>query len=664
MNSSELTVIDIDSLPFDLFPFMSIEEQCEYKYIIHIDGHVSAFRLSLELNFGSVILLVNSEWKMWYSDLLQPYVHYVPVSNDLSDIYNKIRWCKNNDEKCKEIVSNAKKFYEMYLQKDGVLDYMQKLLFDVKKQIGVYYYNEISPLMLQIEKEKEIIKEYNKFPIFSKIVDKISLPNMSRCYGLLKGIHNLMNYINYNGIFDKMLIKNNNIFKNKIIDIQKYSFNESDIGFILKSANIPKKIKENIHESFVGLTCINNLLKKIPNFCYIYGIDDNNRVITEYIEGKIFLEYIKSVDFNVKDYVFILLQICLTLHVAQRQCGFIHYDLTTWNIIIQRLENEVDVEYEIDENKFIKIRTNIIPVLIDYGKSSVIYNFEQYCFVNMYNYSTCQDIVSILVTSLYQILTEQNITKTDFFDILKIANFLSNTGYRKNIFCNSRDLKSFLRNAKKYSNILNDNKYELEKLKPMDLFNYLIEKFDKCKYNFISKTNSSNHSMMNKSNDVQVFYYSLSENNKDRINSYISTLKSMKKSSLQDINLLLNDLYAVYGKEKYKIIIKNVLSSATKYNAKNEKEIVENSEYFVKDFSLRNITYDENIFTEETKIFKILEDNIDIVRNIDKIKNFNIINDKMLMFVYINTLIETAKNIYKENTEIYDKIYNFIYKIE
>ena len=62
----------------------------------------------------------------------------------------------------------------------------------------------------------------------------------------------------------------------------------------------------------------------------------------------------------------------------------------------------------------------------------------------MYKYSSCQDIISILVTSLYQILTDKNITKTEFNDILKIANFLSKTGYRRNTFFNSRDLKSFL----------------------------------------------------------------------------------------------------------------------------------------------------------------------------------------------------------------------------
>ena len=657
MNSPELKVIDIRSLPFGLVPYMSNEDQCKYKYIVHIDGHVSAFRLSLEMKMGSVILLVESEWKMWYSELLKPFVHYVPVSNDLSDIYDKIRWCKNNDEKCKEIVSNAKKFYEMYLQKDGVLDYMQKLLFDIKKQTGNYYYNEISPLTLQLEKEKEIIKEYCSFPKMSKIIKKVSLPKIERCHGLLKGIHNLINYFKFNGKLDEMLSKDDNIFKNKNINIQKYSFaTDSNFSFVFKSATNEKKVKENLHETFVGLTCINDLLKKIPNFSYVFGIDDKNRLITEYIDGKIFLEYIKSDEFNVDEYVFILLQICLTLHVAQSHCGFIHYDLTTWNIIIQRFENEVDIDYVIDD-KIITVRTNIIPILIDYGKSSVIHNFEQHCFVNMYKYSSCQDIISILVTSLYQILTDKNITKTEFNDILKIANFLSKTGYRRNTFFNSRDLKSFLRNAKKYSNILNDNKHELEKIKPMDLFKFLIEKFNKLKYRFTNKNNFS--SFMDKSNPIQVFYYSLAENNKDMINSYISTLKSMKNSSIHDINLLVDDLYKAYGKESHKNTIKTILNSASKINKKGDEK------FHLDNFKYRKITYNENIFTEPTKLLNLLEDNIDIIENINKFRSVGYINEKLIMFVSINTLIQTAKIMFKEEKNIkYRNVYNFIYKIE
>jgi len=54
----------------DLVPFMDVETQTTFKYIVHIDGHVSAFRLSLELESGCCLLIVDSEYKMWFKDML------------------------------------------------------------------------------------------------------------------------------------------------------------------------------------------------------------------------------------------------------------------------------------------------------------------------------------------------------------------------------------------------------------------------------------------------------------------------------------------------------------------------------------------------------------------------------------------------------------------
>ena len=40
----------------------------------------------------------------------------------------KVQWCRDNDVKCQEIVAAAKRFYEAYLSRDALLDYLQILL--------------------------------------------------------------------------------------------------------------------------------------------------------------------------------------------------------------------------------------------------------------------------------------------------------------------------------------------------------------------------------------------------------------------------------------------------------------------------------------------------------------------------------------------------------
>ena len=133
--------------------FTPIYEQSRYKYLIYVDGHCAACRYGFMMRLGSVILKVTDCFcvcmmyeiplgrlfnphtlhdvvcccvqvtprqvadTMWYFPLLQPYVDHVPVQADLSDLDEKIRWCRENDEKCRQIGENAKIFYEKYVSR-------------------------------------------------------------------------------------------------------------------------------------------------------------------------------------------------------------------------------------------------------------------------------------------------------------------------------------------------------------------------------------------------------------------------------------------------------------------------------------------------------------------------------------------------------------------
>jgi len=118
----------LDSNKYERGTFIDNDTKPTFKYILNIDGHVSAFRLGYELQIGSVILLVESDNRIWISDLIEPYVHYVPINPDLSNILEIIQWCKDNDSKCMEIANNAEKLFHDKLQRDGVFDHMQQTL--------------------------------------------------------------------------------------------------------------------------------------------------------------------------------------------------------------------------------------------------------------------------------------------------------------------------------------------------------------------------------------------------------------------------------------------------------------------------------------------------------------------------------------------------------
>jgi hypothetical protein len=108
---------------------ISMNEQSNFKYIIHIDGHVSAYRLGKELSLGSTLLKVDSlyNYKLWFSDLLKSKIHYVPVKKDLKNIEKQILWCQNNDKECKKIADNAKELYDNIMTKKNVFCYLSHI---------------------------------------------------------------------------------------------------------------------------------------------------------------------------------------------------------------------------------------------------------------------------------------------------------------------------------------------------------------------------------------------------------------------------------------------------------------------------------------------------------------------------------------------------------
>ena len=136
----------IDPTKYTTVKKLTYEEQSGYKYIIHIDGHVSAFRLGKELSMGSCILKVDSlyDYKLWFSDKMIAHdykldnsdkAHYIRVDKDMSNLVEKVMWCKNNDSVCQQIAQNALKLHnEIFTE-----EYMTKYCADIVNSISLGY---------------------------------------------------------------------------------------------------------------------------------------------------------------------------------------------------------------------------------------------------------------------------------------------------------------------------------------------------------------------------------------------------------------------------------------------------------------------------------------------------------------------------------------------
>ena len=82
----------------------------KYKFLIDIGGNGWSGRRKF-LHFSKrPLLLVERRYIEYFHDDMQPYIHYIPVKEDLSDLLEKANWLFKNDDKGKEIANNAYNF--------------------------------------------------------------------------------------------------------------------------------------------------------------------------------------------------------------------------------------------------------------------------------------------------------------------------------------------------------------------------------------------------------------------------------------------------------------------------------------------------------------------------------------------------------------------------
>lgn len=126
---------------------VSPDEQSKCKYIINIEGHVAAFRLAREFSYKSCVILINSPWKLWYSDLIKTFdpinstnpnqsnqskCHCITTS--IENLDSTLKWCHNNENICRIIAENGYKLWDTKLKH-------RKFMYDYLN----YIFERISP---------------------------------------------------------------------------------------------------------------------------------------------------------------------------------------------------------------------------------------------------------------------------------------------------------------------------------------------------------------------------------------------------------------------------------------------------------------------------------------------------------------------------------------
>lgn len=96
---------------------------------------MAAYRLPYLFGGGSLVFKQDSKYYETFYDDLVPYVHYIPIKRDLSDLTEKIQWAKLNDDNAHRIAKEGQKYAVNNLLPKDIFCYYGHLINELSKII-------------------------------------------------------------------------------------------------------------------------------------------------------------------------------------------------------------------------------------------------------------------------------------------------------------------------------------------------------------------------------------------------------------------------------------------------------------------------------------------------------------------------------------------------
>jgi hypothetical protein len=284
----------------------------------------------------------------------------------------------------------------------------------------------------------------------------------------------------------------------------------------------------------------------------------------------------------------------LALAVAQEKCGFVHYDLYPWNIIIQSYDTPQTATYQFGRYVF-TVATKWVPIIIDYGRTHVITtmpnNHDHHDrhksihngTIDPFKSSRFQDCFSLIVSSvnemmnhvykLYQPWTTEHRTQMNY--LMYLVNFFSGTDFQPEPLKTSSDLFKFLSIHKKYNEMIYGNKCGLEQKNPVDLLFYLASEH----YPYACSLQSSIRQIIYptpapvRSIQHPMFYYDVYSGN-DPLERVKMVLTNIEEKCKQLSSTLLDELSATYAANVMLLTLSGTRSFLETQRLSNREEMI------------------------------------------------------------------------------------------
>ncbi|EGD76818.1 hypothetical protein PTSG_08166 [Salpingoeca rosetta] len=98
------------------------------KYLLNIDGTVAAYRLATTLAGTSTLFKQESDYYEHFYNALEPWVHYVPVERNLSDLFDRVEYAQQHDDEMQAIARAGREFTRKHLRMPDIYCYHLRAL--------------------------------------------------------------------------------------------------------------------------------------------------------------------------------------------------------------------------------------------------------------------------------------------------------------------------------------------------------------------------------------------------------------------------------------------------------------------------------------------------------------------------------------------------------
>lgn len=104
----------------------------DYRFLIDVGGHGYSGRLKYLLFSKRPLLLIDRFHVEFFHSKLQPFRHYIPVKNDLSDLLEKENWARENESESLKIATNAFEFAKENFTQGKIIERIFKVYNSLK----------------------------------------------------------------------------------------------------------------------------------------------------------------------------------------------------------------------------------------------------------------------------------------------------------------------------------------------------------------------------------------------------------------------------------------------------------------------------------------------------------------------------------------------------